>query len=146
MFSQRQHQAICSTVSLFNCWQDMKVGFMNTDYFLICGEFEHYTYVIPLPTFSSLGLLWKLLWLGAISFATIFFSHFHKKKILKINTVHVYNMGKCFKWLGVTVPSGSSSLSIASWSLATVKAWSSLSTGLSLTTWSQLKAFGLKHA
>lgn len=78
MFSQRQHQAICSTVSLFNCWQDMKVGFMNTEYFLICGEFEHYTYVIPLPTFISLGLLWKLLWLGAISFATIFL-HFHKK-------------------------------------------------------------------
>lgn len=80
-------------------------------------------------------------------FCNHFFSpHFHKKKILKINTVHVHNMGKCFKWLGVTVPSGSSSLSIASWSLATVKAWSSLSTGLSLTTWSQLKAFGLKHA
>lgn len=43
-----------------------------------------------------------------------------------------------------TLPSGSNSLSIASWSLATVNACSSLSTGLILTTCCQLKDSGLK--
>lgn len=43
-----------------------------------------------------------------------------------------------------TAPSGSSSLSIASWSLATVNACSSLSTGLIVSTRCQLKDSGLK--
>lgn len=113
IFSQRQHSGICSPVSLSNCWLDMKVGFMNTDYAFNMWEFWT-------ARCTSIQIQLLFFWTA---------------------------IDRCFffvKRLRAPVPSGSSSLSIASWSLATVNAWSSLSTGLSLTTSSQLNAFGLK--